>query len=113
MITITVCVGSSCHIRGAREIIRLYSELIERGGLKDRVELKGSFCMDRCTEGVNIRIGDELFSVAGVEAAERIFSEKVSSALRASTKDSIAEKTRGVENDSEVKGEDRLPGGGS
>jgi len=81
MITITVCVGSSCHIRGARDVIRRYSELIQQGNLSDRVELKGCFCMDRCTEGVNIQVGDEHFSVANPAAADEIFREKVTAAL--------------------------------
>ncbi|MCX7805140.1 MAG: (2Fe-2S) ferredoxin domain-containing protein [Planctomycetota bacterium] len=82
MITITVCVGSSCHIRGARDIIRRYAEIIEREKLGGLVELKGSFCMDRCTEeGVNVRIGEEFFSMPDADCAERIFREKVAAAL--------------------------------
>lgn len=84
MLTITVCVGSSCHIRGARDIIRRYAEIIEREKLGDLVEIKGSFCMDRCTEnGVNVRIGEEFFSIPDADCAERIFREKVASALGA------------------------------
>jgi len=81
-VTITVCVGSSCHVRGARKIIRRYTELIEKRHLKDLVVLKGSFCMDRCTEGVNLEINGEPASAQTLEGAERIFEEKVMTALR-------------------------------
>ena len=77
MITVTVCVGSSCHVRGARDIIRRYSQLIEERRLKDKVRLKGSFCMDRCTEGVNLDIEGEPLSAHSLEEAEQIFEEKV------------------------------------
>ena len=76
-VTITVCVCSSCHIRGARRIIERYSELIASRRLKDDVLLKGSFCMDRCTEGVNMEINGKPFSARSLEDAERLFEEEV------------------------------------
>jgi NADH:ubiquinone oxidoreductase subunit E len=45
MITVTVCVGSSCHIKGARRMIGRFNEVLAKEGLQDKVELKGSFCM--------------------------------------------------------------------
>ena len=59
MTTVTVCVGSSCHIKGARDVITRFNELVHEHGLEDRVELKGSFCMERCAEGINWQIDDE------------------------------------------------------
>ena len=56
MVTVTVCVGSSCHLRGARVVIERFNELLEKHGLQDKVGLKGSFCMERCGEGVNWQI---------------------------------------------------------
>ncbi len=44
MVTISVCVGSSCHLKGAYEIIEICEELIEKLKLKDQIELKGNFC---------------------------------------------------------------------
>ena len=81
-LTITVCVGSSCHVRGARQIIQRYTQLIEEHNLKEKVILKGSFCMDRCTEGVNMEINGEPLSAQTPEEAERIFEEKVMPKLR-------------------------------
>ena len=77
MIEITVCVGSSCHVRGSYLVIKLLSSLLEELNLKDRVELKGSFCMERCTEGMNLKINDEFFSIESPESARQLFDEKV------------------------------------
>lgn len=77
MIEITVCVGSSCHVRGSYLVIKMYSSLLEEMNLKDRVELKGSFCMERCTEGMNLKIDDEFFSIESPDAARQLFDEKV------------------------------------
>ena len=78
MVTVTVCVGSSCHLKGAREVIVRFNELLSRHGLQDKVTLKGSFCMERCGEGVNWRIDDEEpVTSAGHEEAVRTFRRKV------------------------------------
>jgi NADH:ubiquinone oxidoreductase subunit E len=62
MITVTVCVGSSCHVKGARGVINNFKDLLASENLEDKVELKGSFCMERCGEGINWTINDEFIS---------------------------------------------------
>jgi len=75
--TITVCVGSSCHVRGAREVIETYQRLIEDHGLSDRVSLQGCFCMERCGEGVNIKFDEDHVQAHSLEEAVGLFQEKV------------------------------------
>lgn len=75
--TVTVCVGSSCHIKGARAVIAQFNALLKECNLQDRVELRGSFCMERCGEGVNWQIDEEPFTSASVDEAVRIFRERV------------------------------------
>jgi NADH:ubiquinone oxidoreductase subunit E len=77
MITVTVCVGSSCHLKGAREVIGRFSELIDRHHLAQQVELKGSFCMERCGEGVNWRIDDESYTSVNEREAVEVFRKEV------------------------------------
>jgi NADH-quinone oxidoreductase subunit G len=77
MVTVTVCVGSSCHVKGARDVIARFSDLIKEHGLADRVELKGSFCMERCGEGINWQIGDIPVTSANAEEAVRQFRQNV------------------------------------
>jgi len=77
MVTVTVCVGSSCHIKGAREVIVRFSELVQRHGLEEKVELKGSFCMERCGEGLNWQIDDEPVTSANEAEAVATFRERI------------------------------------
>lgn len=77
MVTVTVCVGSSCHIKGARQVIVRFSDLLREHDLADRVELKGSFCMERCGEGVNWQIDDEPVTSATEAEAVETFRERV------------------------------------
>ena len=77
MVTVTVCVGSSCHIKGARQLLEQFNALLKEHNLHEQIELKGSFCMERCGEGVNWQIDDELFTSSNVEDAVAIFKEKI------------------------------------
>lgn len=59
MLQVYVCVGSSCHLKGSYYIIKTMQSLVKRNKLEDRVEIKASFCLEHCTQGVCIRVGDE------------------------------------------------------
>ena len=73
MITVTVCVGSSCHIKGARDLIARFNDFLTQEGIEEKVELKGSFCMELCGEGVNWNIDDEIVSSPSVEEVLKVF----------------------------------------
>ena len=61
---VTVCIGSSCHIKGSRQIVEELQHLISDAGLEDKVELGGTFCMGRCQEGVCVTVDGEFHSVS-------------------------------------------------
>ena len=42
---VTVCIGSSCHIKGSRQVVERLQQLIAENNLGDKVELSGTFCM--------------------------------------------------------------------
>jgi len=52
MRVITLCVGSSCYLRGAHKVAEAIEHFISRHGLAAQVELQGHFCLNRCLEGV-------------------------------------------------------------
>lgn len=60
---ITVCIGSSCHIKGSRQVVEQLQYLISKSELTDKIELAGTFCMNRCQQGVCVTINDDFFSV--------------------------------------------------
>ena len=92
MITVTVCVGSSCHIKGAREMINHFNDFLSKKGLEDKVELKGSFCMERCGEGINWKFGDEILSSSSAEDGAKIFRKKVLNAIKKTKPEGSAKK---------------------
>ena len=77
MLTIVICVGSSCHVRGSEDLAENLEELIAKHGLQEQVELVGAFCMERCSMGVSVRIGESEFSGLRPEEAEAFFANEV------------------------------------
>ena len=77
---ISVCIGSSCHIKGSRQIVERLQGLIEENGLGDKIELCGEFCMGKCREGVCVRVEDEIFSL-DPQNVNDFFENKVKSRL--------------------------------
>ena len=74
---IDVCVGSSCHQKGSYEVIQLLQDLIEKNNLKDKVELKASFCLGDCMNGVSMRVDGEAIEDANPENIEEIFNRDI------------------------------------
>ena len=73
---ITVCIGSSCHIKGSRQVVELLQEKIAEHDLKDKVELAGTFCLGRCQEGVCVLLDDEFHSLTPENTVE-FFNKEV------------------------------------
>ena len=61
---VTVCIGSSCHIKGSRQVVEELQHLIADAGLEDKVELGGTFCLGRCQEGGCVTVDGEFHSVS-------------------------------------------------
>ena len=78
-IKVTVCVGSSCHVRGSRAVLTRFAQIIDAENLGDEVALVGSFCMERCGEGMNWKFNDEDVTSASVEQAEQTLRAKLQS----------------------------------
>ena len=61
---ITVCIGSSCHVKGSRHVVERLQNLIKENNLEDKVELGGTFCLGKCQQGVCVMVDDGFFSVS-------------------------------------------------
>ncbi len=60
---ITVCIGSSCHIKGSRGVVEQLQSMINENNLTDKIELSGTFCMGNCQKGVCVTVDDNFYSV--------------------------------------------------
>lgn len=73
---ITVCIGSSCHIKGSRQVVEELQNLIKENGLGEKVELGGTFCMGKCQQGVCVTVDEDFHSVTP-ETVKEFFENEV------------------------------------
>ena len=71
---ITVCIGSSCHIKGSKKVVEALQKLIAENDLEEKVELAGTFCLNKCQQGVCVTVDDAFHSVTPDNVVE--FFEK-------------------------------------
>ncbi len=60
---IKICIGSSCHLKGSRQVVERLKELIEENNLQEKAVLSGTFCMSKCQQGVCVTVDEDLYSV--------------------------------------------------
>jgi NADH-quinone oxidoreductase subunit G len=85
MVTVVICVGSSCYVHGSDDIAGTFESLIAREGLQDQVEMMGTFCMEQCSMGVSVRVGDEAFRGVRTGDAEAFFCNEIMPRVRQTT----------------------------
>lgn len=61
MTDLYVCIGSACFVKGSEKIIERLKQHISEKSLDININLKGSFCLDNCSHGVIIKVGDRIF----------------------------------------------------
>jgi NADH:ubiquinone oxidoreductase subunit E len=73
---ITVCIGSSCHIKGSRQVVEQLQQLIDENNLGDKVEVGGTFCLGKCQQGVCVTVDDNFYSVTP-DSVNEFFKENI------------------------------------
>lgn len=73
---VTVCIGSSCHIKGSRQVVEQLQYLIAKNNLKEQMELGGTFCMGKCQQGVCVTVDDAFFSLTP-ETTDEFFKKEI------------------------------------
>ena len=73
---VTVCIGSSCHIKGSRQVVEQLQYLINENNLGDKVDLGGTFCMGKCQQGVCVTVDGEFYSVTP-DTTEEFFQNNI------------------------------------
>ncbi|MGN1048079.1 MAG: (2Fe-2S) ferredoxin domain-containing protein [Eubacteriales bacterium] len=78
MVYVEVCVGSSCHLKGAPEIVELLENAVKMNRLEDEVLLSGSFCTGKCNRiGVTVSVNDEIYTGITKENFYEFWNERI------------------------------------
>jgi len=78
---ITVCIGSSCHLKGSRQVVESLQFLISENDLKDKIDLSGTFCMNNCQNGVCVTVDGKMYSLTP-ETTKSFFETEVLAKLK-------------------------------
>ena len=73
---VTVCIGSSCHIKGSRHVVEQLQQLIAENNLDEKVKLSGTFCLGNCQQGVCVMV-DEAFHSVSPETVGEFFANEI------------------------------------
>ena len=72
---VTVCIGSSCHIKGSRQVVEQLQKLIAENNVGDKVDLGGTFCLGNCQSGVCVMVDETVHSVSPETVGEFFANE--------------------------------------
>ena len=61
MVTIEICMGSSCYSRGNSKSLELVEDFIKEKKLEAEIKLSGRLCHGSCSEGPNITVNGKLY----------------------------------------------------
>lgn len=56
-----LCMGSACHQLGVYEVLPKIQQLLAEYNLENKIELKGSFCLETCSYGIVMKFKDYHF----------------------------------------------------
>lgn len=70
---VNVCLGTGCFLRGAQDLIHDLIKTVEKTGLINKIDVRGSFCFESCDRGPVVVIENERIEGASVDKiVERI-----------------------------------------
>ena len=77
MVTVSVCLGSACHLKGANGILEAFLALIEKHQAQAQVQMAGKFCQGHCTDGVVVQIDDLILTHVTKDQVHELFMKYV------------------------------------
>ena len=78
-ITIKVCVGTNCFVKGSQEILRYLTDYIKAKDLEEHFEVRATFCFENCGGAPNVMIGDQLISECSFEKLKNVLEQNLKS----------------------------------
>ena len=67
--TVTVCFGTGCFIKGSQHVLKSIIDHVKKNNYEDSIDIKTSFCFEKCDRGPVVRINDETFEKCTDEIA--------------------------------------------
>ncbi|MDR1492856.1 MAG: [FeFe] hydrogenase, group A [Planctomycetaceae bacterium] len=61
---VSVCVGTSCFIRGSQTLLKQIVEYVESRNLVNLVQVEATFCFEQCDKGPTVSVGEQVVTAA-------------------------------------------------
>lgn len=74
-LTVEICVGTSCHLLGAQDLLDAINNLPE--AKKARLEVSGVHCLKNCGKGPNVRINGVVLSGVTPERMLQVIDDNI------------------------------------
>jgi NADH-quinone oxidoreductase subunit G len=74
---VSVCVGTSCMLRGSQQLLREMIDHIEERGLQNAVDIRATFCFEQCDKGPSMSIGDTVIKKCTFDKACKVLDEEL------------------------------------
>lgn len=78
-----LCMGSACHQMGVYDVLPKLQALIKAHNLEESIELKGSFCLETCSQGIVMKFQDERFFNINPQNVETLFTDHMLPVIQA------------------------------
>ncbi len=74
-VEVSVCVGTSCFLRGSQSLLKRLADYVESRDLDDAVEVQATFCFEHCDRGPTVRVGGQVIEHCTFETARDAIDE--------------------------------------
>ncbi len=64
----SVCVGTNCYVKGSQELLRQLARYVEDHNLSGQVDVRATFCLERCGQGPNVAVDGEVLTGCTLES---------------------------------------------
>lgn len=85
-IEVSVCIGTNCFVRGSQKILQQLmdyvvknrlSDLVGFEGKEEMVDVKATFCFERCDRGPVVKINNKVIEHATFEKAKEVLDKEI------------------------------------
>lgn len=83
-VTVSVCVGTNCYLRGSYDTLKKLSQLAKDAGVADQLDFKATFCFEKCKRSPNVQVGEMIHGGITPDRVEEFFQETVLPSLKES-----------------------------
>ncbi len=81
-VSVAVCVGTNCYLKGAYDTLTKVSHLVGAQGLSDKVKVDATFCCESCAGGPCVQVNGQTLGGMTPDKVDQLFKDHILPKLR-------------------------------